>query len=107
MLAEVAASISILDIGSNRLKRIGPEFSRLQGLTKLFLGANRISAVENLDDGLPNLRVLSLQANTLRSAKGLANLRSLKELYLSENKLTSLDGLPIESPELEILDIAR
>ena len=62
-LAAVATSITQLDIGSNKLKVVGPELGRLVNLNRLFLGANRIVALDGIQP-LENLTVLSLQYAT-------------------------------------------
>merc|ERR1711988_261460 len=106
-LAAVSTGLTQLDIGSNKLKFIGPELGRLVNMRRLFLGANRIGPTLDGIQPLKNLVVLSLQSNRLTSCHGLEDIRTLKELYLSENKITSLDGLPLECSELTILDIAH
>ena len=48
---------------SNKLKVVGPELGRLVNLNRLFLGANRIVALDGIQP-LENLTVLSLQYAT-------------------------------------------
>jgi protein phosphatase 1 regulatory subunit 7 len=55
------------------------------------MGKNKIKVIENLS--LPNLRILSLQANRITKIENLDALVNLAELYLSDNGLTKIENL--------------
>jgi len=93
-----------LELGGNRLRTI-ERLGALQGsLEELWLGKNKIVTIENLP--LPNLRILSLQANRIVKMEGLGDLTSLTQLYLAENGIEVIEGLDA-LVNLTILDLDK
>ncbi|MCP9258596.1 Protein phosphatase 1 regulatory subunit 7 [Dirofilaria immitis] len=90
---EVEPNTKELDLTRYRIKKI----------EALFLGANQIVDIENLDT-LTHIEVLSLPANAIQEIKGLDNLATLRELYLSQNGIQYITGLE-NNINLEILDL--
>jgi hypothetical protein len=74
-LAAVATTIPPRDSGGNKLKGGGPERGRLVNLNRLFLGANRIAALDGIQP-LENLTVLSLQYATHTAHRAAQNILS-------------------------------
>lgn len=69
------------------------DLSGMPALTSLWLGRNKIGALQGLDS-VPNLQQLGLQSNRLTTlGAGLAPVVGLRELYVSHNGLTSLEGI--------------
>lgn len=81
----------------------------LTNLTELWLGKNKITKLENIDQ-LVNLRILSIQvkhpldeiglrakqfsqSNRITKIEGLDSLTKLEDLYISHNGLEEISGL--------------
>ncbi|ODV83301.1 hypothetical protein CANARDRAFT_203385 [[Candida] arabinofermentans NRRL YB-2248] len=92
-----------LELGGNKISYISEELLELPSLEQLWLGKNRITRLENLNN-LSNLRVLSIQSNGISKLENLEGLVNLEELYLSHNNLTELEGLD-NLKNLNTLDI--
>ncbi|KAI9204094.1 leucine-rich repeat-containing protein 51 [Polychytrium aggregatum] len=80
-------NITWIDLSFNQLKTIDPVFLSFPNLSGLYLHANQISAVQDVDKLAPltRLRTLTLHGNPVESAKGyrqcvLARLPQLKHL---------------------------
>lgn len=106
-LEPVGNNLKILELGANRIKKIGDGLKCFKKLEALWLGGNRISTIEGIDT--PELSVslvkLSLQCNKITTVEhGLGTLVNLTELYLSENGLTNLHGVET-LVNLRILDV--
>ncbi|EXB59786.1 Protein phosphatase 1 regulatory subunit pprA [Morus notabilis] len=94
--------LQILELGSNRL-RVMENLQNLTNLQELWLGRNRIKAV-NLC-GLKCIKKISLQSNRLTSMKGFEECVALEELYLSHNGISKMEGLST-LVNLRVLDVS-
>ncbi|KAK7358370.1 hypothetical protein VNO77_00297 [Canavalia gladiata] len=94
--------LQILELGSNKL-RVMENFQNLTNLQELWLGRNRIKAV-NLC-GLKYIKKISLQSNRLTSMAGFEGCIALEELYLSHNGITKMEGLS-SLANLRVLDVS-
>ncbi|KAK7349790.1 hypothetical protein VNO77_07470 [Canavalia gladiata] len=92
----------ILELGSNKL-RVMENFQNLTNLQELWLGRNRIKAVNFC--GLKCIKKISLQINHLTSMAGFEGCIALEELYLSHNGITKMEGLS-SLANLRILDVS-
>lgn len=77
----------------------------MTNLTQLYLGKNKITKIENLDQ-LVNLECLSLQSNRIVKIENLDKLINLTELYLSENGIEKIENLD-HNKQLDTLDLAK
>lgn len=94
--------LQILELGSNRL-RVMENLQNLTNLQELWLGRNRIKAV-NLC-GLKCIKKISLQSNRLTSTTGFEDCVALEELYLSHNGISKMEGLS-SLVNLRVLDVS-
>ncbi|KJR89117.1 adenylate cyclase [Sporothrix schenckii 1099-18] len=98
-----AATLRMLELGSNRLRSIAPLAGfGFVALEELWLAKNKITSLEGLQN-LPKLRLLSVQSNRIRDLRPLHGVPTLEELYISHNALESLESLrrPAEPSETE------
>jgi len=100
---EHLAALRVLDLSFNLVRDMSPLGSGFASLTKLYLCANKISAICGLDS-VPALEVLELGSNRIRKIENLEAVPRLRELWLGRNKITKLEGLSALT-ELEILDV--
>lgn len=83
---------SLVDSAHSPVQEID-DLSGVPALTSLWLGRNKIGALNGLD-AVPSLQQLGLQSNRLTTlGAGLAPVVGLRELYVSHNGLTSLEGI--------------
>ncbi|TXG61448.1 hypothetical protein EZV62_012811 [Acer yangbiense] len=94
--------LGILELGSNRL-RVMENLQNLTNLEELWLGRNRIKAVDLC--GLKCIKKISLQSNRLTSMKGFEDCVALEELYLSHNGISKMEGLST-LVNLKVLDVS-
>ncbi|KAK2645583.1 hypothetical protein Ddye_020778 [Dipteronia dyeriana] len=94
--------LGILELGSNRL-RVMENLQNLSNLEELWLGRNRIKAVDLC--GLKCIKKISLQSNRLTSMKGFEDCVALEELYLSHNGISKMEGLST-LVNLKVLDVS-
>ncbi|KAL5771156.1 hypothetical protein ACOSP7_015310 [Xanthoceras sorbifolium] len=94
--------LQILELGSNRL-RVMENLQNLSNLQELWLGRNRIKAVDL--SGLKCIKKISLQSNRLTSMKGFEDCVALEELYLSHNGISKMEGLST-LVNLRVLDVS-
>jgi len=73
-------------------------------LRELYIGKNRITKLENLDE-LSELEILSIQSNRIVKIEGLDSLVNLQQLYISDNGIEVIEGLD-KLENLETLDLA-
>ncbi|KIH87911.1 adenylate cyclase [Sporothrix brasiliensis 5110] len=98
-----AATLRMLELGSNRLRSIAPLAGfGFVALEELWLAKNKITSLEGLRN-LPKLRLLSVQSNRIRDLRPLHGVPTLEELYISHNALESLESLrrPAEPSDTE------
>ncbi|KAK4415574.1 protein phosphatase 1 regulatory inhibitor subunit PPP1R7 [Sesamum alatum] len=96
--------VSFNEISSlNGLSRVMENLETLSTLQELWLGRNRIRAI-NLC-GLKCIKKLSLQSNRLTSMSGLEECVALEELYLSHNGIEKMEGLST-LVNLRVLDVS-
>ena len=103
------AGLTQLDLSFNQVRHIA-NVAGLQRLTHLYLVNNRIHHIEAEQSGLdqlPQLQLLELGANRLRSLEGLPRLPNLHSLFLGRNKLTTLHPLSSSLlPSLRVLSLS-
>lgn len=77
---------------------------RLESITKLNLWGCDLTDVSILSS-MPNLKVISLSVNKIRTLKPFANSQNLEELYLRKNAISSLNELKYlqSCPNLKVL----
>lgn len=102
-----------IDLGANRIRVMDPdELSGLVNLEELWLGKNKIEAIQGLEK-LTKLRRLDIQSNRLTEVENLTSQReTLEELYLAHNGITTegasaATGLAQDFPNLSVLDLSR
>ncbi|RDY00858.1 Protein phosphatase 1 regulatory subunit 7, partial [Mucuna pruriens] len=95
--------LQLLELGSNKL-RVMENLQNLTNLQELWLGRNRIKAV-NLC-GLKCIKKISLQSNRLTSMTGFEGCIALEELYLSHNGIAKMEGLS-SLVNLRLLDVSN
>lgn len=96
--------LELLELGGNRIRRIGDGLRNLRSLKQLWLGKNKISSMEDSLHELHALELLSLQANRLTSIEP-NNLPEgafphLKEAFFSENGIQRIENLPLHAVEM-------
>merc|ERR1711916_409672 len=92
---EHLAALRVLDLSFNLVRDMSPLGSGFASLTKLYLCANKISAICGLDS-VPALEVLELGSNRIRKIEKLEGLSALTELEILDvqsNRITVLEGL--------------
>ncbi|MBG1240332.1 COR domain-containing protein, partial [Nostoc sp. NZL] len=112
-------NLQTLDLSSNQLSSLPPEFVQLTNLQTLYLSNNQLSSLPPEIVQLTNLQTLDLSSNQLSSLPPeIGQLTNLQTLDLSSNQLGSLppeigqltnlqtlylSNNPLESPPLEII----
>ncbi|KAL4557898.1 hypothetical protein LXL04_036092 [Taraxacum kok-saghyz] len=91
-----------IEFSSNKI-RVMENLHNLTNLQELYLGRNRIKAI-NLCS-LKCIKKLSLHSNRLTSMKGLEECRALERLYLAHNGITKMEGLSTLA-NLQYLDVS-
>jgi len=97
-LAVVDDSFDVLDLSGNAISLLGDGLPRLNRLSCLYLGCNRITKVQSgIAEALPNLQILILTSNRIstRANLNIAQLSRLKKLEiisLIDNPITNDDN---------------
>ena len=96
--------LEVIDLGANRIRKMGSYLNVLENLKELWLGKNKIEKIEGIDK-LKNLVRLDVQSNRLTSVESLPSLPNVEELYLSHNAIKSMDGVQ-RLPKLQTCDMS-
>ena len=97
---------ALLDFRREKIRTLPPEIGELQSLTVLNLGFNRLSALPAEIGELSNLKVLYLNDNNLKTLPPeIGQLSNLRELYLSGNPLNDLPAELEKLPKLTKLNL--
>ena len=91
-----------IDLSDNEIRKLA-NFSYLDRLTSLIASNNRIRAVTDLEDSLPNLENLFLMNNKLGELTEIAKLGKCRKLQ----RLTLVNNLVTEVPHYRMFVIAR
>lgn len=94
--------LRLIEFSSNKL-RVMENLHNLTNLQELYLGRNRIKAIDLC--GLKCIKKLSLHSNRLTSMKGLEECTALERLYLAHNGITKMEGLST-LVNLQYLDVS-
>ena len=97
--------LEVIDLGANRIRKMGSCFNVLENLKELWLGKNKIEKIEGIEM-LKNLVRLDVQSNRLTSVESLPVLQNVEELYLSHNAIISMNGVQ-RLPKLKTLDMSN
>ena len=81
-----------IDLGGNRIRTL-EGVGACVGLQELWLGKNKITAMDEHLAGLTNLVRLDIQCNRITEITHLETLTNLEELYLSRNGISKAGGL--------------
>lgn len=81
-----------IDLGGNRIRSLAG-VGACVGLQELWLGKNKITAMDDNLTGLTNLVRLDIQCNRITEISHLDTLTNLEELYLSRNGISKVNGL--------------
>eukprot|EP00347_Sterkiella_histriomuscorum_P018508 403345246 len=83
-----------LNLSMNKIQTIQPGTLDLPYLSQLRLSDNLIKEIPNgMFSKSPNLRILYLDINQLKTVQNLQNLSNLEELSIANNQIGSLDGI--------------
>ncbi|XP_063776865.1 toll-like receptor 3 [Pseudophryne corroboree] len=109
---DLPASIKVLDLSHNRLKRLpAANISRYDKLEHLDVGYNTLHILETeLCPKLPMLKILNLQHNEFVKIpeKGFFSCQGLVELYMNSNGIREITENPFENLQsLQILDVSH
>ena len=94
-LGVIGDSFDNFDLSANAITTLGVGFPRLERLSCLYLGCNRITKIQKgLSDSLPNLQTLILTSNRISTRANLnvtelSHLKKLQVLSLLDNPITS------------------
>ena len=99
-------SLTVLDLGGNKLTSVPAEIGQLTSLEKLSLYCNKLTSVPAEIWQLTSLEVLWLGGNQMTSLPAeIGQLTSLRWLHLSYNQLTSVPAEIWLLPSLEVLSL--
>ena len=102
----LADTLEVLNLTGNALSALPDDLPRLHQLRVLFCSDNRFTEVPAVLGQCPNLRMVGLKANQIRTLPGAALPPALRWLILTDNQLEELPAEIGNCPQLQKLMLA-
>eukprot|EP00294_Goniomonas_avonlea_P017323 CAMPEP_0114569678 /NCGR_PEP_ID=MMETSP0114-20121206/16766_1 /TAXON_ID=31324 /ORGANISM="Goniomonas sp, Strain m" /LENGTH=126 /DNA_ID=CAMNT_0001756597 /DNA_START=105 /DNA_END=481 /DNA_ORIENTATION=- len=98
LMEDCALQVTLVDLSSNRLDTLPPEFARLGAATTLTLSDNAFRTLPTSVAHMPSLATLVVSHNSLAQLPPMTGMRALITLDLSRNGLKAVPEVLCRDP---------